>query len=160
MDDDDDIDEFVTITARPSERTANEVARVLVEHGLGAVVEPITTDEPVAEPAPEDRVPASSEGSSEGSSGDAKPFAKWAASAPTGPPTPVLSGFAVRVMRHQAERASEVLGIELPATVAAAVAAEEREPSPPWKRILLTWAAAMVIIPVVAGLAAYFLFSR
>ena len=129
MDDFDDFDDddegggnqLVTVLARPSERSAEDAARSLVEHGLGAVVE--------VNAAPSDEGPR-------------------------------VGGFAVRVMPHEVERACEVLGVEVPSDVAAALHADDKEPTPPWKRILLLWVIAMLTIPLFAGLAAYWLFSR
>ena len=69
------------------------------------------------------------------------------------------SGFAVRVLPHQVDRSCDLLGVAVPAEVVAA-AEEVKEPAPPWRRIVLIWAIAMITIPVVAGFGAYFLLSR
>jgi hypothetical protein len=121
--DDEDSEALVTVVARPSERTASETARTLVEQGLGATVAPITVG---ADGAPIGGAP---------------------------------SGFGVQVLHHDVERACELLGVELPAEVVAAMP-EEKLPTPPWKRILVIWAIAMVTIPVAAGFAAYLLLSH
>jgi hypothetical protein len=130
MDDDEETEALVTVAARPSERTAGDAARQLLERGVAATVAPIL--------AP-----------SEGDTADAA----------GGKTTMVTNGFAVQVLPHDVERACELLGVEVPAEVLAEQA-EEKEPAPPWKRILVIWAIAMVTIPVAAGFAAYFLLSR
>jgi hypothetical protein len=120
---DEETEALVTVVSRPSERSANEAARLLVEHGMGAVVERLEPEET-------------------GDEGAVR-----------------TTGFAVRVLPHQVDRSCDLLGVAVPAEVVAA-AEEAKEPAPPWRRIVLIWAIAMITIPVVAGFGAYFLLSR
>lgn len=127
-------DEMVTITAFPSERTAREKAKELVEHGVGAII---------ARGLPEEH-------------NDPEPYEDPVAHRNT---DEYVASFELRVMRHQVTTACEVLDLEVPVETQAELV-EERKESAPWKRILLIWAVAMVVIPVAAGLLSYYILSR
>lgn len=138
MADDEPIDPMVTIHLFPSERTAQESARTLVEHGVGSEIEPA--------------VPPGVD-------------AAAAADRQDGPPprnTDEYSAmFGLRVMRHQVETACAALGLDLPAETVSELEEKAKAPKPtPWRRILVIWAIAMIVIPLVAGYLTYLIVQR
>lgn len=175
MVDDDDVIPMVTVTTTSSERVANETARKLVRSGIGAAVEPVTRPTPVAPPPP--ATPASADTTDGDGTGSATgAAADWpvatAGDPPTAPPaggaggdadeggdggggTP--TGFAVMVLAVDVHHACDVLDIEPPELgdlVGSAPTAQ------PWKRVLLVFAIAMVVIPTAAYFITYYLVSN
>lgn len=169
---------FVTATRCATEDEARAVAVRLVEHGIGATVERLpepptadvaaTQDSAGASSWPVDRpaeVPVAAAGEVVGD--DPRPFA-------------------VRVLAGDERRAGEILAAEAAdgpggagggtgsGTVAAAGTIDDHDhrllddhdveaiekPPTPWKKILLIWAAAMIIIPLAAFVLTYLILSR
>jgi hypothetical protein len=133
-------EEFVSIAEYPTESQARGAATSLVECGIGAAVAPAPPPElPMVDP---DQLTAHHDS---------------AVPAPRNPDE-YAARFHVRVMCIDARRACELLGVEPPAEVVAD--ADEEPPGPPWKKILLIWAAALVIVPVMAFLLTVWILSR
>jgi hypothetical protein len=119
---------LTTVLVAASLDLARTAARRLVEHGLGATV---------AEASPPD-------------------------------------GYEVRVLPEEAARATELLdapdeldepddadgdeGERAPAASREPATAEVGKVPVPWRRLLLTWVAAMILIPLAAGVIAYLLY--
>ncbi len=156
MADEEPIDEMVTIGTYPSERVARETAKALLEHGVGSVIRPR-----VPEPSPAgdeiadatgpsaDTVPGPSAEQLPGGARASRNTDEYAAS------------FELRVMRHQVVTACEVLDVGLPDETRAEIEERESAPKPtPWKRILVIWAIAMIVVPIVSGYLTYLLLSR
>jgi hypothetical protein len=134
---------------------AQEAARRLIEHGIGALVE--SSDVAVGADGAAAAVPDGA------ASGD--PWGDGGADAgdPGEPPPEVVRGFAVLVLDHDARRASTILGLAEPEDRPEANPVEPMKPvraKTPWGRVLLIWLAAMIIIPLVAFWLTYEISSR
>lgn len=130
-----DVDEMVTITSFPSERMVREAAKTLVERGVGAVIARGVPEETGQAPEPADGM-VTHRNTDE-----------------------YVATFELKVMHHQVATACEVLNLELPPETVAELAEAAKAPTP-WKRILIIWAIAMLVIPVAAGFVSFWLVSR
>src|SRR5262245_31307182 len=133
--DSDEVQAYVVVGTYDTDDEAREQATLLVEHGIGGIVEAVVVD---AEPV----------------EGDEAEGIETEAPADTDDSEVVV--FELRVLPEQAERAYDALGCEAPAEVRA----ETAKSTPPWKTILIIWAIAMVVIPVTAGYLTYVILSR
>jgi hypothetical protein len=139
------VDEVALVAVRWSSSLddARTTARLLVEHGLGATVAPAPA--PAAPAAPGTGGPAPD------GAGVARPGGGDA------------DGFEVRVLPDEAARAADVLA-EGPGPAAEPGSTPGEEPAlvkapVPWKTLVAIWLAAMILLPLVAGLGTY-LISR
>ena len=126
---DNDTAEMIVVASYPTEADAREKAKLLVENGIGSMIDRgLPSDH--ASPEPYDD-PVKDRDTDE-----------------------YAAAFELKVMRHQVERACELLGVEVPELPG------EAEPEPaktPWKMILILWAVALVVIPVAAFFVTYYL---
>ncbi|MBI2705064.1 MAG: hypothetical protein HYX32_07210 [Actinobacteria bacterium] len=122
-------EQMVAVLSYPSEQDARERAKLLVENGIGAVIERGLPPDHVGPEPYEDPV----------ADRDTDEYA---------------ASFELRVMRHQVERACEILGVD-PPELAEAEGETSTGGAPPWKMILIIWAIAIVVIPLAAFLLTY-----
>ncbi len=164
----DDSNDFVAIATFPTERLATEAVRRLVEHGVGGHVVPIAPGSPAESPGPsagatltsdDPTTPPASPPDGSGPPGAGGSPLGPSAAAPGRDTDQSADRFEVQVMRQQVDWACEALGVAVPQVVAEAEATEQAAP-PPWKRILLIWAVAIVLVPLIAGVATYLILSR
>jgi hypothetical protein len=133
---------FEVVETYASESEANVDARALVERGIGATVAPIPADELAAGDV--------GDGRDGGDGGDLE--------------TAVATRtFRIEVLPHDLARAQEALELVEPEERPEANPEEtmvlEKGPVP-WKRVLLIWLAAMIVLPLVAFLLTFAVVSR
>jgi hypothetical protein len=158
-------DDLVIVTTYPSERLATEAAATLLaDGGIGAVVERLAdrpADATAADPASTD--PATPTGASPSTASSSaslwgdRPSVDEPPTAPPSAPAGVPM-FAVKVMPQQLRRSTELLGVELPAELLPAE--KPMETGTPWKKILILWGIAMLVVPALAFYVSYLFFSR
>ncbi len=163
MDDDElEFDEqpFEVVQTYVTEREALVDARVLVERGIGANVSAVPTDQ-LAELA-------ASTGSTAADGGEpalGKGAAPGSGDEPGSAPPAALADrtFRIEVLPQDLRRAQEALELVDPEARPEANPDEpmELEKAPvPWKRVLLIWLLALIILPLVAFLLTYTVMTR
>ena len=137
----------------PTEAEAVEAARSLVERGDGATVERIpeqVTDSHAS--GPDDQPPPPARPTS--AVDDAAPEVPWPLQDLD--EVPGAGDWAVCAVYVDARRAAVLLGFDEPDQIDDPEAELDKAPIP-WKSILIIWAIAMVVLPLAAFAASYYL---
>ena len=147
-DQDEDLEEeappLVGVEDYDDEAAATEAARELVLHGIGATVQRMIAEEPVA--------------------ADGDPTVEGAEAAPARPVRAAGEIFyRLLVLDHEERRALELLGVVDPAPRPEANPVERMKPvkAPfPWKKVLPIYFAALILVPLAAFYFTYWITSR
>ncbi len=137
----------------PTEAEAVDAARSLVERGVGATVERIPEQSPGSDAAElDEQTPPPADPASAGD--DASPEVPWPLQDLD--EVPGNGEWAVCAVYVDARRAAVLLGFDEPDQIDDPEAELEKAPIP-WKPILIVWAIAMVVLPLAAFAASYYL---